>query len=249
MSFYLNLPSNSSHKYYPNNKVGSYKIKLPYKLCLSSDYQVALTEITFVNSFGTFIGGDSRDNHILFDRKVKSLISYSASLIPVKYYKNIEDLLESINYSIPDEYSNDVKFYIEKKTNRVSVSIKNNSEVILSNKISIILGFNGDVLLKEKINIAKQSHNIYDERYHMFIYSDIVESQIVGSSLVPLLRMVDISGKEEVNTVHFQNPYYLNLSRFEIDTISVMLCDAYGDELSIDRGYITLTLHFKSTNK
>ena len=80
----------------------------------------------------------------------------------------------------------------------------------------------------------------------MFIYSDIIEPQIVGNSLVPLLRTINISGKDgEAITNNFHNPYYLKLSRYEVDVIAIVICNELGEELAMNKEQITLTLHFR----
>ena len=48
---YLTLPSNSSLKFFPNNKPGHFTTKLPQTLTLGDDYEVGLSEIQFRNHF------------------------------------------------------------------------------------------------------------------------------------------------------------------------------------------------------
>ena len=48
MNFYLTLPSNASTQFYPENKPGHYKVKLPRNIFLpENDWQVALASISF----------------------------------------------------------------------------------------------------------------------------------------------------------------------------------------------------------
>jgi hypothetical protein len=80
----------------------------------------------------------------------------------------------------------------------------------------------------------------------MFIYADIDKPQIVGSSLVPLLRMINIHGIDgQAVSNTFMNPYYLQLSRSEIEVISILICNELGEVLPINKGQLTLTLHFR----
>jgi hypothetical protein len=92
---------------------------------------------------------------------------------------------------------------------------------------------------------AKQPPDMLMGMYHIFIYCDIVEPQVVGDCLAPLLRMVNISGKEGEAVTQTFRPYYLPLSRLEFDTIDILLCNEFGEEIQFDKGQTTLTLHFR----
>ena len=48
MNFYLTLPSNASTQFYPENKPGHHKVKLPRNIFLpENDWEVALASISF----------------------------------------------------------------------------------------------------------------------------------------------------------------------------------------------------------
>lgn len=79
----------------------------------------------------------------------------------------------------------------------------------------------------------------------MFIYSNLIEPQIVGSSIVPVLRMINITGTEgEAVTQRFSSPIDIPVCLCEFDTISMLLCDEFGEELPIDKGHVTLHVIF-----
>jgi len=63
--------------------------------------------------------------------------------------------------------------------------------------------------------------------------------------MVPLLRMVNIGNNGSTVSKQFQNPYYFPLSKSVVDTVGILLCDEYGDNLKLDKGPVTLTLHFR----
>ena len=57
--FYLTLPSNASMDVFPNNKIGSYHVKLPQAVDLHSDWEGGLYSISYPNTkhkarFGIF---------------------------------------------------------------------------------------------------------------------------------------------------------------------------------------------------
>ena len=248
MSFYMTLPSNGSQTYFKENRITNYKIKLPSKVQLNPrEYEVGLVDITYVCSLKTLTG--NKDNAIYIDYIDRSYRAEKTHYIPLTHYSTIDQLILAINSLLNAE---DAAFLYQKSINRVSINLRQGVFLSFSEKLSDILGFDGRVSFGLDIKnesfpaCAKFAPDILGGRYHMFIYTDIIQPQIVGSSLVPMLRMVNITGKEgEAVSKTFMNPYYLELSRSELDIISVLICNELGEELPIDKGQVTLTLHFR----
>ena len=55
---YVTLTSNSSTKYFPTNSPSKFTVQLPHPLSLSGEWEVALTEIQFTNSYYNVQGGE-----------------------------------------------------------------------------------------------------------------------------------------------------------------------------------------------
>ena len=51
MSFYLAVPSDSSQKFFPNNKISSYTTKLAKEIILYDEYEIGLSTIHFPLSY------------------------------------------------------------------------------------------------------------------------------------------------------------------------------------------------------
>jgi hypothetical protein len=246
MSFYLYLPSNGSQRYFPDNRISKFRIKTPIKLNLSN-YEVALTEVTYVYSRKTFTGLNS-DNNLKI--RTGDINDFSEKEFSLTHYASIPHLVDELNECVYPLTS--VHFSFSERQNRTRITLKPNTGLQISEKLSYTLGFAG----KTKFESSSETHQVSDTSpdlnsgsYSMFIYTDIVQSQIVGSELVPLLRVLTLEKKEnEAVTTTFQNPYYLPLSRSDFDIISVVLCDEFGEELILDKGQVTLTLHFRKLN-
>lgn len=245
MSLYITLPSNGSQKLFPENKISSFKIKLPYKLRLDAgEYELGLTELTYVCSIKTFTGFDA-DNAVIWYGVNTGIIHF-----PLIHYSSLKQLLTAINEEFVKTGINCFFTYKEVER-RVIIEVPAEHGITIREKLSYILGFDGvcEFFAKGKQHeffSAKFGPDLNSGRYHMFIYADIVQPQIVGSSLVPLLRMVNLSGVEnKAATQTFSHPWYLPISRTEIDIISIILCDEFGEELPIDRGIVSLTVHIR----
>jgi roadblock/LC7 domain-containing protein len=82
--------------------------------------------------------------------------------------------------------------------------------------------------------------------YSLFIYCDVVEPVVVGDAKVPLLRTVNIGGKEglTINRI-YQNVQYVPLHRKQFDTVEIDIRDDTGRRVPFERGKVVVTLHFR----
>ena len=90
----------------------------------------------------------------------------------------------------------------------------------------IISGKNGIagscVLTKLQVNQIKE----------LFIYTNIIENQYVGSQMVRLLKIVYVSGLNgDSITQNFDFPHYLSLDCNYIDNIRMFIRDSYGEKI------------------
>ena len=80
----------------------------------------------------------------------------------------------------------------------------------------------------------------------LYVYSSIVESQLVGDMKAPLLRVIPVNGQfGHTQTVRYDNIYYLPLSQNWIDTVEVYIRDDIGRLVSFNTGRVTIVLHFR----
>ena len=80
----------------------------------------------------------------------------------------------------------------------------------------------------------------------LYLYTDIVESRIVGDTLAPLLRALPISGRhgDRVST-RFTNVHYVPLLRSNFNSIEVDIRNDMGRRVPFEYGRVTVTLHFR----
>ena len=81
----------------------------------------------------------------------------------------------------------------------------------------------------------------------MFIYLDIIEEHLVGDTLTKLMRIALLSKEQfsNIGHVNFARPYYFDLCKNRIETISVLLCNETGSPIKFDHGRVHLNLYFR----
>ena len=101
--FYLTLPSNSSSSYYSNNTMTNYTTKLHNRTCLTGEWEVGLSEISFPKTWYTIekatpnaprTGG----RFTLSCKGHPNFADYSYDLyVPTGYYESMTDIVRAIN--------------------------------------------------------------------------------------------------------------------------------------------------------
>ena len=82
--------------------------------------------------------------------------------------------------------------------------------------------------------------------HSIFIYSDVIDTQIVGDSRTRLLRVINVSSKyREVVSRVYDNPDYLPVSSREINSIKIMLRDDTGQKILFTNSKVIVKLHFR----
>lgn len=253
MSFYLFLPSNVAPKYFPENRISAFQVKLPKRIKFNpNEYEVALTEFTYVHSMKTFISKTDRQIEFL-DVPTDGFSDLTCHDIPNINYSKPSALTLEINKLLRSAFGEKIgQIKISKKSKKVKFSVKR-GKILITKTLGKNLGFSATFLHKNKLNyVFKEGVHTAENNpltlggmYHIFVYSDIVQPQIVGDSLVPLLRIVNITGeKGQVITETFR-PYYLPINKVEFDTIEVLLCNEFGEEIHFEQGQSIVTLHFR----
>lgn len=244
MSFYLHLPSNVSPKYFPSNRISSFKTKLPKRFkFVPGEYEVAHMEFSYVHSIKTF--PKEFDRKIGFDFKFLDLEGTDGfRVLPNKNYTNINILVKDLNEIMLTSDGPYAKLFYNILTNRIEFEPVIGS-LKLSKPVSLALGFEGVTQFDSWKKVASSPPEMSGGVNHIFIYSDIVQPQIVEDVFAPLLRLINITGLEGQLVNQTFRPFYVPLSTLEFDTIEILLCNEYGEEIQFERGQSVITLHFR----
>jgi len=238
--FFLWLPSNSSMDVFPDNTLTEYRVKLPQPIKLVDDWEVAVTEIQYPHTWNN-VHGDSKWNRFY----VKKGIRFEGYAIPPGHYTSIEKIVEKMNGLVGESfYKGDVLFKYDRLDRKITIHAENGVQVFFSD-VGLMLGFKNNTYYENTAKADREAD--LDHGFHnLYVYCDIVESQCVGDSQVPLLRIVPVEGEDGQRvTRSFVSPQYVPVSRKEFDTIEINIRRDTGEPVPFAIGRLLITLHLR----
>ena len=82
----------------------------------------------------------------------------------------------------------------------------------------------------------------------LYVYSDVIDCDLVGDSLVPMLRTVDVSGEHgEIVQRSFDRPYFKRLIKNTITDIEIQLNSETGADVKFESGNTMCILNFRKS--
>ena len=243
MSFFITLPSNSSQTVYEKNTQARFKTKLKNPIYLDGSYEVALVEILYP------ISSKYRPDGIIKISTDDVSIDYK-----LEFFKdeNLSDLINRMNNDFKLfnlNISPTIEYHFISK--RIYLFIPENVGISFMNNIHETLGFDKSEYIGIN-NITIKSSEIItqcnSENSNFYIYSDIIEYQIVGNDQSPLLRIIHIDDvKKGLNFASkiFDSPHYIPVSRNNIDVIEIEIRNNLGSLVYFTKGEVVVKLHFK----
>ena len=149
-----------------------------------------------------------------------------------------------------------VQFKMDKFTNQVCIMFRRDvvQVVKISEHLCFMLGFETSYIQSDNSNATSLW---YDERAIyapnlnctcscMYVYCNLIEGQIIGNTLAPLLRTVHVSGTfGQQILATFQHKHYLPLSTNFVHCVEIEIKDSTGAFVEFDSGNTLLTLHFR----
>ncbi|KAL9971087.1 hypothetical protein ACROYT_G023573 [Oculina patagonica] len=220
-----------------------YKIeKILETIILQGDWEVGLASITFPHTWFNIQSGKS--NFMYYDANVGDWL---VGLPPDGYYHTIPSVINAIMKEINSQKRENVYIQLSFDTmsERVTVTLGNGSKLHLGENLGLMLGFGGEITLTETTT-APYISDVSDGIQSIYIYSNIVDSQIVGDVRAPLLRIVPAEGNNgSIINKNFDNPQYLPVGTKEFETIELLIRDDVGRKISFERGRVVITLSFR----
>ena len=241
----MSLPSNSSLKYFPDNKAANFKVKTPYMSDFNSNamYECALTEIIFPNRFKNV--RDNSNEIIVYQCNIKTGVEYK---IESHYYSTINSLIKKIKEVV----TSNVSITFDKVEERTRVKVSGGYCVHFGSDIARLLGFPSDNLIKsidkkEVIEVSPYHATPTGGLSTVYVYTDIIKQQIVGETSTPLLRIINWShsSKEDNTALTFEQLYFIPLKNSQFDVINILLLDDTGKEIAFEYGKVLVVLEFR----
>lgn len=247
--FYVTLPSNASAHVYPNNKIWHFRTKLARPIVLNEPYEVGLIEIQYPRVWASFPDTDA--TVFINDSKSGNVVTFTLS---VGFYDSVTRILKEFNNRcMLSPVTSSINLQYNNITNRIHITGAGGTSLAFKGRLALILGFNpGEVFTIPRESVYKKQvtaphpADIYGGSYNIFIYSDIVDYQLVGDSHVPLLRCINVADESRVMpTLTYDKPHYTSLSKSVIDDIEISLKNDQNQYIPFVYGKVVAKLHFR----
>ena len=210
----------------------------------------------------TIINTDKKFENIEFNMNISDGISVTSMIGVLK--TRFDNILLKSEF-IHNEVS--ISFNIDNATNSLIIHVPGGWELKIEGFFATFLKFIKSLYVGGDKNIIKYSKEcikiIGDEDFfascvltrnkinyinELFIYTNIIENQHVGSDMVKLLKVVNVNGFNGDNCSHiFDYPHYLSLDTNYIDIIRIYIRDSYGNKIRFneEQSKVLVKLHFK----
>src|ERR1700678_4414996 len=92
--------------------------------------------------------------------------------------------------------------------------------------------------------------NLSTELNSLYVYCDLIESQMVGDTLVPLLRIVHVNDDDPTRvTKTYERPYYIPVEQKLLQSIEIDIRDCFGRAIRFTSGdHVVAVLHFRPSS-
>ena len=266
--FYMTLPSNASMKTHLDNTLTHYVTELPHRVELVGEWECGLTEMQYSHTWYNVTENDVW----LFLEEVDVPDVTRRTKLSCGYYDDPLTLMYHVNnglYSLRTEKTRAQMSY-SSVTQKMTLHMTENTRFTIPyhSSTTSMLGFHKKVVTGTETTATSASSLVPDSRpsdssypFHieapdvvdmtqgfntLYVYTDVVESRIVGDTLAPLLRSIPISGRHgDRVSERFTNVHYIPLLRSNFHSIEVDIRDDMGRRVPFEYGRVTVTLHFR----
>lgn len=174
--------------------------------------------------------------------------------IPTGFYNNMNDLIDTINCEIKNQFKiNQQIFSLNKMNNRCEINFGTYQDkydsVICDGRLNLQLGFEPETNLLE-YSTSQHCCNIhFGIPDQMMIYTDIIEPSFIGHEKAYVIKIVNTQPKNlsfgDACFANFEQMHYVNVEKREFESISVNIRHSTGEFMPFQHGVFTLKLHFK----
>ena len=246
--FYLTLPSNASMNTHPDNTLTHY---ITQRLNLSGQWECGLVEILYPHSWYNVREQDASFGIGLRNTDETEEITTTRTRIEVGYYQGPQIFVKTINKALLRALpANVVRLSYSVITHKMTLTMLSNV-VFLGDMNTTILGFRDNPLIgpNDGTDIVREADSVVDMSRgfeSLYVYTDVVEPRVVGDSLVPLLRIVPLNGRQgdTVSKTYKRRSTYPYWSKSLVQS-RLIIRDDTGRPVPFERGKVVVTLHFR----
>lgn len=246
--FYVTLPSNSSMTYYPNNTTTKFSTHLPQQISLRGQWEVALVEFHYPCTFQNIPENDNKIYIYTYDEENK-IYEVFASSLKAGIYESPESIIsllnkdKSVSKFYQFKYNKDSRF-CELTALTPLTDIVNTVE--FPRCVCLQLGMQLDSKHPESIWPCNIRLGLPSELY---IYCDIIEPQLIGDVMAPLLRIVSVDKStymfSDQKTCIFSKPHYVPVLLTDFENIEIDIRLDTGYAVPFQFGTSCVKLHFR----
>ena len=251
--FYLALPSESSKGLFPENNASEYNVRLPHWIHLKGEWEIGLHSITYTRRNiihhldGTMLYGYPEND---------GTTTMTTTGKMQKHYTSVSEYVSNINELLEESHVN--KTEIEFTTNtdgKVTITLRDGYRVRLKREQAIVLGFMNFEDSAETYYVKYTKTGSYKANLHretnILVYCNIVQPQIVGDVLLPLVGIVPYQKTSESYDETFyavENIYYIPVQTKAFQNVKVHLRSSTEEFIPFEHGRAAITLHVKPLN-
>ena len=248
--FYITLPSESSKDLFPENNPSEYIVRLPHWIQLKGEWEIGLHSIAYTQ--WNII--QHLDGTISYTYPDNGTTKTGTGGKTRKHYSSVDEYVSSINESLEESrVNNEIEFTID-LDGKVTVSLAPGYKVRLRREQAIVLGFmnfedSAETYDVKDTDTGSYKANLYRET-NILVYCNIVQSQIVGDRLIPLVAIVPYQKTTETYETFYavENIYYIPVQTKAFQNIKVHLRSSTEEPIPFEHGRATITLHLKPLN-
>ena len=252
---YISLPSDSSAKYFPDNRISRYTVKLPNELKFERNrFDIGLVACSWPASF---------NNCPSTVVQVEPAEGTTDQIhIPIEgYYETTQHLLSDLNQKMnlaqngtsnPTRYPFFLKLSPSGKVNFLSRRTSEQHHIDIGPVLHAKLGFSVGETPSDTVLRTPALGTYYPDLNagisSIYVYCSVMEpSRIVGEEVLPVLRILPVTSQRAGEVVHYQpnNIEYFPLRYDHFSEITIELRDEIGQLVDFNFGKVNIDIHLK----
>lgn len=227
--------------YFSENKISHFLTRLPKPIELKGSWEVGLCEMMYPHTWYNVSSSNNSFRYSLGDGRI-----YDGE-IREGFYKSVKDIVRAMTEA--DAFEGRIKLTFNNSTRLVRVELRKGCKILFKDGMARILGFHPNMWIEDQFPSVRLSPFIADpcaDYRVLMVYTDIIEPQVVGDVLAPLLRIVNVKGENgEMVLEQYDRPHYLPVNRKRIETLEIVIRTHNGDLAPFERGRSYVKLHFR----